>query len=240
METLLVENFHPTLTENLFFCYWQNPLSSHPYMKPSKFFSKLQYSPHQFITCTPIQRVKAVKRLDASLWSVRLNSVIANVFNGHIFLKDVSVLIRSFIPWRLRKILYGHRSASKMENVSIYFCTMSCKRILSQRVEREPQSLQVLHMCISSLTDISYSANATKERHDVELKVWKRVHRFALGGEVNMRIMLVIRTPCWGIGWGPSRRLEALWTARLSMVLGLLGMSLGSPEIEDTCIFMWE
>ena len=24
------------------------------------------------------------------------------------------------------------------------------------------------------------------------------------------------------------------------MVLGLLGMSLGSPGIEDTCIFMWE
>ena len=78
--------------------------------------------------------------------------------------------------------------------------------------------MYVLDMCISSLTDISYSANATKERHDVELKVWKRVHRFALGGEVKMRIMsvmilvmitvilmmiiviLMIRTPCWGIG----------------------------------------
>ena len=93
-----------------------------------------------------------------------------------------------------------------MENVFIYFCMMSCKRILSQRAEREPKSLQVLliYVCISCLTDISYSANATKERHDVELKVWKRVHRFALGGEVRMNIMLVmilmIRTPCWGIG----------------------------------------
>ena len=92
-----------------------------------------------------------------------------------------------------------------MENVFIYFCMMNCKRILSQRVEREPQSFNCyIYVYISSLTDISYSANATKERHDVELKVGKRVHRFALGGEVRMNIMLVmilmIRTPCWGIG----------------------------------------
>ena len=119
-------------------------------MKPSKFISKLQYLPRQFVTCSPIQRVKAVKRLDASLWIVRLNIVIANVFNCHIFLKDVSVLIKSFIPWRLRKILYGHNSPSKMENVFIYFCMMlmNCKRILSQRVEREPKSLQLLHKCV--------------------------------------------------------------------------------------------
>ena len=119
-------------------------------MESSKFISKLQYLPRQFITCSPIQRVKAVKRLDASLWIVRLNIVIANVFNGKIFLMDVSVLIKSFIPWRLRKILYGHNSPSKMENVFIYFCMMlmNFKRILSQRVEREPKSLQLLHKCV--------------------------------------------------------------------------------------------
>ena len=138
-------------------------------MKPSKFISKLQYFPCQFIKCSPIQRVKAIKRLDASLWIARLNIVIANVFNCHIFLKDVSVLIKSFIPWRLRKILYGHSSALKMENVFIYFCMMNCKRIQSLRVEREPQSFQVLHICVYFIFNRHF---LQRQRHQGTPRCW--------------------------------------------------------------------